>query len=96
MNRLADWLEGHQAACYIKSLTGHDCPGCGLQRATVALLRGDLAQAWDLYPPLFPFLLMLLLLVAAVAFRFRGRLTLLLASFFTTLLFILVHFALKL
>lgn len=32
--------------CLWKTLTGWDCPGCGTQRMTHALLHGDLAAAW--------------------------------------------------
>lgn len=32
--------------CLFKLLTGWQCPGCGFQRATHALLHGHLAQAW--------------------------------------------------
>lgn len=32
--------------CVFKALTGHDCPGCGFQRALHALLHGDIAAAW--------------------------------------------------
>ena len=95
MSGIADWLEGNQATCYIKAATGHDCPGCGFQRAFVAFLRGDWGEAWEMYPPLFPFLLTMLLLVAALAFRYRGRLFLLKGAFFTTILFVLVNFAAK-
>ncbi len=38
--------------CPIKALTGVSCPGCGMTRAWLSLLRGDLAAAWD-YHPLF-------------------------------------------
>lgn len=91
-----DWLESNQASCYIKATTGHDCPGCGFQRSLIALLRGDFGEAWDLYPPIFPFLLTMLLLIAALAFKYRHRLLFLKGSFFLTVAFILVNFALKL
>lgn len=31
--------------CPFKILTGFDCPGCGLTRATLALLRGDIKSS---------------------------------------------------
>lgn len=39
--------------CMLRSLTGYDCPGCGLQRAIHALLHGDIAAAWHYNPFLF-------------------------------------------
>lgn len=39
---------GH--GCPIRWLTGIPCPGCGLSRAYLALLRGDLAGAFAFHP----------------------------------------------
>ncbi len=36
--------------CPFAIVTGHPCPGCGLTRATVALLQGHLAEALHLHP----------------------------------------------
>lgn len=39
--------------CWIKLLTGYDCPGCGSARALHSLLHGHLAEAWAFNPALF-------------------------------------------
>jgi hypothetical protein len=36
--------------CPILRLTGHPCPACGLTRAVVAALHGDLAASWQAHP----------------------------------------------
>ena len=36
--------------CPIALVTGTACPGCGMTRAIVALLRGDLSSSWDAHP----------------------------------------------
>lgn len=36
---------GFYPACHFHQLTGLNCPGCGMTRATHALLHGDLATA---------------------------------------------------
>lgn len=49
-----DPVQSHLAPrCVFRSLTGFDCPGCGLQRALHALLHGDVAGAWTFNPFLF-------------------------------------------
>src|SRR6185369_16979802 len=36
--------------CPFALVTRHPCPGCGLTRATLALLRGDLTDALHFHP----------------------------------------------
>ena len=38
--------------CPIKFVTGISCAGCGMSRAWISVLRGDLREAWN-YHPLF-------------------------------------------
>jgi len=52
-----DWLQNNLIPCPFKKLTGIDCPGCGFQRAVIALLKGDLSQSLHLYPAAIPFIL---------------------------------------
>lgn len=53
---LIHFLEQHLVPCSIKHLTGFECPGCGMQRALIALLRGDLRASLCYNPSLLPFL----------------------------------------
>ncbi len=38
------------AICPVHALTGHDCPGCGMTRAVLALAQGDLAASIRQHP----------------------------------------------
>ncbi|HHG85469.1 MAG TPA: DUF2752 domain-containing protein [Bacteroidetes bacterium] len=96
MEAIANALESNMLTCPSKALAGITCPGCGFQTASVALLRGNLADTWEHYPPLFPFLLLMLLLLFFLVSRYRYRLHLLLGAFFTTLAFITVNYFSKL
>ncbi|MGQ3014860.1 MAG: DUF2752 domain-containing protein [Flavobacteriales bacterium] len=58
--------------CAFKTFTGHECPGCGIQRAFQALLQGNLQESIQLYPPLIPMLLLLLFTAFHLRFRFAG------------------------
>ena len=63
---IVDWLEKRQLPCFYKSAFGIECPGCGMQRALIALLRGNLADSIRLYPALIPTITMLALLVVHI------------------------------
>lgn len=43
--------------CIFKQYTGVDCPFCGMQRALVLLLDGDIIGSVQMYPALLPVLL---------------------------------------
>ena len=40
------WMPG----CFFHKVTGFDCPGCGMTRATYALLHGRVAEAFAFNP----------------------------------------------
>jgi len=52
-----NWLQNHLLRCPFKYLTGIDCPGCGFQRALIALVQGNFHQSLSLYPPTIPLLI---------------------------------------
>jgi len=56
--------------CFYKKYLGIDCPGCGMQRATNALLVGDLETSLALYPMLIPILMMFVFLALHLKFKF--------------------------
>lgn len=53
-----------------RTLTGHNCPGCGSQRMLHALLHGDFAAAWGYNAFL---LIMLPVIVVMIYLEFRAE-----------------------
>lgn len=43
--------------CPFRLLTGHACPGCGMGRAVVSAMRGDLAASFQSHPLGIPLLI---------------------------------------
>jgi hypothetical protein len=56
--------------CPVKSLFGIDCPGCGMQRSFIELIRGNIGDSLLLYPALIPVMLMMILLIAHLVIKF--------------------------
>ena len=62
-------LTGLAIPCLFRAVTGFLCPGCGVTRLCLALLRGDWAAAWNANPVL----LLLLPVLAVLAVRLGVR-----------------------
>lgn len=72
-----------------------DCPGCGLQRSLIALLKGDIALSWQLYPPSMFIVATILLLVAHLIIGFRNSLLFLKIMFIITISVMTVNYIYK-
>jgi len=61
--------------CPFAAITRHPCPGCGLTRASLSLLRGQIAEAVHMHPlaPVVTPLLAGWVLYAAVVYVREGR-----------------------
>ena len=71
------WLESHQLPCMFKSVTHFDCPGCGLQRSVVYLMKGDFTGSFFMYPALLPILILFAFLIFHVTMKFKNGATIL-------------------
>ncbi|MBL7943189.1 MAG: DUF2752 domain-containing protein [Flavobacteriales bacterium] len=54
----------------MKSLTGCDCPGCGMQRSIIKMINGDWVASWDLHPAGIPTAIMVVFLIAHLRWKF--------------------------
>ena len=59
------------APCFYQRVLGIPCPGCGMQRSLIELLKGNLLESLRLYPALIPMAAMLIFLVIHLIFRFK-------------------------
>ncbi|MDR1154714.1 MAG: DUF2752 domain-containing protein [Bacteroidales bacterium] len=93
---LVDWLEKRQAPCFYKSALGVDCPGCGMQRAFIALLRGDFVESLKLYPALIPTIVMLVFLAVHIFYHVKNGARILVSLFLLNVVIIVISYICKL
>jgi hypothetical protein len=93
---IVDWLESKQLPCFTKSIFHIECPGCGMQRAVIALLRGDLAESIRLHPAAIPTLAMLVFLVVHLVLKLKNGSRILLFLFSFNAFVITVNYIIKL
>ncbi len=91
-----DWLEKRQLPCTYKSVLGVECPGCGMQRAFIALLRGDFVGSLKLYPALIPTMVMLVFLVVHIVIKLKNGARTLLYMFILNAAIVIFYYLYKL
>jgi hypothetical protein len=65
-----NWLETHMLSCPSKKFLHVECPGCGLQRSAIALLRGDFLNSFLLYPATLPIFFLIGFTLLHLKFKF--------------------------
>lgn len=95
MNSIIDWLENHLVSCPYKSLSGIDCPGCGMQRSFIELLKGNFIYSLELYPALLPVLFTLIFTLLHIIFKFKNGAAIIKYSFISTMAIIVIKYIYK-
>jgi hypothetical protein len=90
------WLEGNLQPCGFKQLTGAECPGCGVQRAFILLLKGDVFASVLMYPALIPVIVLFIFLIIHLIFKFRKGGTYLMYNFILVMTLIVGNYIVKL
>jgi len=72
-----------------------DCFGCGMQRSFIALLKGEFALSFYLYPALIPMILMFAFLIIHLIFKFEKGGIYLKYWFIFVVSIVLINFILK-
>jgi len=93
---IIQWLEEHQGACMYKKYLGIECPGCGMQRSFIALLKGNFWESLQLFPALIPLLLMFVFLLLHLKFQFKQGARILTYWFILNTAIIVVNYVVKL
>lgn len=82
--------------CISKQVLGIDCPGCGLQRSVVLLIKGEFAASFQMYPALLPMMALFGFLALNRFISFRKANTIITVLAGLTVFGILANYALKL
>jgi hypothetical protein len=89
-------LEKLMFPCIIKSIFHVDCPGCGLQRSILLLLKGDLNGSLHMYWATIPILIMFAFLAINLKFRFAKGANILMWMYCANAILILSNYIYKL
>ena len=88
-------LEDYMLPCLNKQLLGLDCPGCGLQRSVDLLLHGEFLAAFQMYPAIYPILILLSFLITSSFVQFKYSRQIKLALMLMTAGTVIISYILK-
>ncbi len=60
---MINWLEHHLLPCFFKSHFGIECPGCGMQRSFISLLKGNFFESLNYHAAIIPLIIAIILLI---------------------------------
>jgi hypothetical protein len=89
-------MEDYLLPCFFVKFFHIECPGCGTQRAFMALLNGELMSSVKLYPALMPYMFTLLLLLLQLKFQWCSGGKAVMWSFIISIAIMVVSYLIKL
>ena len=87
--------EQNMIPCLSKAMFGFDCPGCGLQRSIVHLLRGEFWEAFLMYPAIYALIALFGFLIFDYFFTIKRSNTITMVLMILTVSLILINYILK-
>ena len=95
MDKIIEFLESNLLSCSWKQYLDQECMGCGMQRALILLLKGDLIGSFKMYPALFTLVIMFVYLALHLKFNYKKGHLILLYLFILNVIIILVNYLIK-
>ena len=88
-------LEDYMLECTSKKIFGVECIGCGIQRATALLFKGEFVAAFKMYPAIYPLLLLLLLVFFNFFIKFKYAFQIKVGLLLITAAIMIISYAIK-
>ena len=92
---MIEWLEKNMFTCPVHHHTGIPCPGCGIQRSFIELLKGNISESIIHYPALIPLTLMIFFLILHLIFNFKNGAKILKIFFILNVIIISLNYVIK-
>ena len=87
--------EDYLLPCINKKIFGIECLGCGIQRATVLLFRGEFIAAFKIYPAIYTLFLLLGFLLFNLFVKFKYDKSIKFSLIIINILIIVISYAIK-
>lgn len=88
-------MEDFMLPCLNKELFGIDCLGCGIQRATALLFKGEFVAAFKMYPAIYTLVLLVVFLLGNLFIKFKHDRIIKISLIILNVLIIVIGYAIK-
>ncbi len=92
---ILEGLEDHMLDCMNKKIFGVECLGCGIQRATALLFRGEFVAAFKMYPAIYTLILLAGFIIFNFFVKFKYAFQIKVALIFINIAIIIISYAIK-
>ncbi len=92
---MKEGLEEYMLPCLNKQLFGIECLGCGIQRATAFLFKGEYIAALKTYPAIYSLILLILFLLFNLVVKFKYATPIKIILIATNVLIIVISYCIK-
>ena len=81
--------------CLTKKIFGIDCPGCGMQRSVLLMMKGEFSAAFQMYPAIFTLVILVVFSAIHLKLKFRNGHSIILILFIINIIIILTSYIYK-
>jgi hypothetical protein len=92
---LIEGLEDYMLTCVNKEIFGVECLGCGIQRATALIFKGEFVAAFKMYPAIYSLYLLLAVVLFNLFVKFKSAFKIKVALLVLNAIIIIVSYAIK-
>jgi len=89
---IISFLEKNMLSCPWKEQFNVECTGCGMQRSIIHILKGELIEAFYIYPAIYTLIIMFVYLGLHIKFDFKQGHRILLYLFIINLVLMLGNY----
>jgi len=92
---LIQGTEDYLLPCINKKIFGIECLGCGIQRATALLFKGEFLAAFKMYPAIYTLIILLGFLILNIFVKFKYDKKIKIALILINIAIIVISYAIK-
>ncbi len=92
---LIEGLEDYMLTCVNKEIFGVECLGCGIQRATVLIFKGEFVAAFKMYPAIYSLFVLVAFIIFNVFVKFKSAFKIKVGLLILNAIIIIVSYVIK-